>query len=314
MAYGAAALTISACGQTVTAPVTLGDAPASGWAIDTSGDLNAFFDCLEGQGATLVAAHRGGPAKGFPENAVETMAATLAAAPALMEIDVATSSDGALFLNHDDTLDRTTTGSGPAGALSWAEIQKLKLRDNDGAATPYRPSRFDEALAWADGKTILEIDFKRSTSFEAVAAEIARQRAERRVILIAYTMAQAEKLHRLMPDAMISLSVNSQSELNRAVAAGVPDDHIIGFTGTEEPRPRLFATLNNRKVEVIFATLGGHDSFDRQIEQSGDDSLYGELSGAGVDIIATDRPREAQAALETAGRAAKAGACGILKH
>lgn len=286
---------------------------AAGWTVDGGGDLNTFFECLEASTATLVAAHRGGPAPGFPENAIETMARTLEAAPALMEIDIATTSDGVLFLHHDDTLDRTTTGTGPVGALSWSEIEKLRLVDENGAATAFRPTRLADALAWANGKTILELDFKRSTSYEAVAEEVSRQQAEDRVILIAYTLAQAEKLHRLMPGAMISLSVESQSELNRAVAAGVPDTSIIGFTGIEEPRPRLFTTLNNRDVEVIFGTLGGAQSFDRRMEESGDDGLYVELAEQGVDIIATDRPVEAQRALAAADRAAIAGECGVAR-
>lgn len=282
-----------------------------GWRIDPEGGLNAFFDCLEETGAALVAAHRGGPSPGYPENAVETMAAVLAEAPALMEIDVATSSDGVLYLMHDDTLERTTSGGGPADGMSWGELRNLRLKDNDGRETRFAPTRFDEALRWAEGRTILEIDFKRSTKYEAVAEEIKRQGAEDRVILIAYSMASAAKLHDLLPGAMISLSLDTQSELNRAVASGIPDTHILGFTGTEDPRPRLFSMLAGRDVEVIFGTLGGRDSIDNDIERSGYEQLYADIAAQGADIIATDRPREAHAALVEAGRAVEAGECGV---
>jgi len=228
-----------------------------------------------------------------------------------MEIDVATSSDGVLYLMHDDMLDRTTTGSGPANGLPWAEVEKLRLKDDDGRQTKFAPTRFDEALEWAKGRTILEVDFKRTTKFEAVIEEIRRQHAEDSVILIAYTLAQAEKLHRLMPEAMISLSLTSQSELNRAVAEGIPADRLLGFTGVEAPNPRLFGALAERDVEVVFGTLGGADSIDAEIARSGDEGAYADLSRDGVDIIATDRPIEAQKALEEAGRAAKSGACGV---
>lgn len=302
------ALLLAACAQeaeTAAAP------EAAGWRIAPEGDLNAFFDCLDEEGASLVAAHRGGSAKGYPENALETFKHTLSEAPALMEIDVATSSDGVLYLMHDDMLDRTTTGSGLANALPWAEVEKLRLKDDDGRQTKFAPTRFDEALEWAKGRTILEVDFKRTTKFEAVIDEIRRQRAEDNVILIAYTLAQAEKLHRLMPEAMISLSLASQSELNRAVAEGIPADRLLGFTGVETPNPRLFGALAERDVEVVFGTLGGADSIDAKIARSGDEGAYANLSRDGVDIIATDRPLEAQKALEKAGRAAKSGACGV---
>ncbi|MBV8047807.1 MAG: glycerophosphodiester phosphodiesterase [Paludibacterium sp.] len=42
-----------------------------------------------------------------------------------VECDVKLSADGVLFLLHDDTLERTTTGAGPAGALTMAQLREL---------------------------------------------------------------------------------------------------------------------------------------------------------------------------------------------
>ncbi|PQA88191.1 glycerophosphodiester phosphodiesterase family protein [Hyphococcus luteus] len=303
-------LALAACGDSVTDTESQS---AGGWSIAPEGGLNAFFECLEASDAALVSAHRGGAYPGYPENALETMQALMADVPAIMEIDVATSADGVLYLNHDDTLERTTTGEGASDALSWSEIKELRLEDNDGKLTPFAPTRFREALRWAGGRTILQIDFKRTTRYEDVAAEVNRQQAEDRVILIAYSTGAARKLHRLLPDAMISLSLDTQSALNAAVAAGVPDDRIIGFTGVEDPRPRLFSILNGRDVEVIFGTLGDADSIDNDIARSGYEALYADIAAQGADIIATDRPRAAFAALEEAGRAVEPGECGITK-
>jgi glycerophosphoryl diester phosphodiesterase len=291
-----------------------GAAPApQRYAVDPAGDLNAFFECHEAAGATLVSAHRGGPRPGFPENALETLEETLARAPALAEIDIAQSADGVLFLMHDDDLSRTTTGEGLAAEATWATLQTLRLKDNDGRATDYRIPRLADILQWAEGKTVLQLDFKRSARYEDVAQAVAAANAERRVILIAYTMAQAQKLHRLTPDAMISLSLEAERDLDQAIAAGVPADRLLGFTGIEAPAPRLNALLNARDVEVIFGTLG-RDGLDDEAERSGDDAVYASLAGIGVDIIATDRPLEAHAALEAAGRAPKAGACGVARR
>ena len=228
-----------------------------------------------------------------------------------MEIDVATSADGVLYLMHDDTLDRTTNGSGRADGRNWNDIRSLALVDNDGNSTPYRPSRFDETLRWAKDRTILQVDFKQSTRYEDVADEINRQDAQDRVILIAYSMASARKLHRLLPGAMISLSLNSQSELNRAVASGIPANRLLGFTGTETPRERLFSLLTSRDVEIIFGTLGGRNSIDRDIAATGDTDLYNQIAALGVDVLATDRPITAHNALREDGRAPQAGTCGV---
>lgn len=313
LALCAAILALAACNAGPGEPASLVSAGDGGWRLAPEGDLNSFFECLEAEGAALVSAHRGGPAEGLPENALETFAATLRAAPALIEADVAASSDGVLFLLHDDTLDRTTTGEGLAGETPWATIRSLKLRDPAGAPTPYSPPSFADALAFLKDRTILQVDFKRSARYEDAVAEIIRQGAEDRVILIAYTMAQAERLHRLAPDMMISLSVSTQTDLNRAAAAGVPAERLLGFTGIDEPKPRLFSILNSQDIEVIFGTLGGRDAIDDQIEASGDDSLYARIAAMGADIIATDRPLAAQAALDADGRGAKDGACGVTQ-
>ncbi|MEQ8934602.1 MAG: glycerophosphodiester phosphodiesterase family protein [Amphiplicatus sp.] len=287
---------------------------ASGWSLDPGGDLNGFFDCLEAEGVSLVSAHRGGPAPGYPENAVETFAHVLSLAPAMLEIDVAQSADGVLFLMHDDRLERTTTGAGEAAAQKWAQLAAFRLEDESGKATRFHPARLSEALAFAKDRTVAQIDFKQSARYEDVIAEIRAADAETRVILIAYTLSSARKLHRLAPEMMISLNLASMSELNAAVAAGVPADRLLGFTGVEAPDARAFRALNSRGVEVIFGTLGGVDSIDARLEASGDDALYAELSEDGVDIIATDRPLEAHKALEAAGRGARDGVCGITKR
>ena len=291
-----------------------GDNRAGGWVLAHEGGLNGFFDCLEAEGLTLVSAHRGGPYPGYPENALETMAAVLDRIPAIMEVDVAASADGVHYLMHDRTLERATNGSGAVDALDWRALSALRLEDNDGRLTGFAPTRFDDALEWAKSRTILQVDFKSSASYEAVADEIRRQGAEDRVILIAYSMASARKLHRLLPDAMISLSLDSQSALNRAVAEGLPADRLLGFTGTEAPRARLFSLLNDRDVEVIFGTLGRADSIDNAIANDGDEGRYAAIAAQGVDIIATDRPLEAHAALEAAGRGAREGLCGIARR
>lgn len=310
-----AALLAAACADSASnGPPSAGGDARAGWRVAPEGDLNAFFDCLDAEGLTIVSAHRGGPAPGLPENALETLAATLEAAPAIMEVDVAATADGVLYLMHDRTLERTTTGGGPADEISVGALRALFLEDASGRVTDFAPPLFKDVLQWADGKTIIQIDFKRSARYEDVIAEIRRQRAERRVMLIAYSLASARKLHSLAPEIMISLNIETLSALNAAVAAGVPADRLVGFTGVGDPKPRLLRLLDDRDVETIVATLGGSDSIDVEIAASGDEARYAEIAGMGADIIATDRPRAAFAALDAAGLAPGDGVCGIERQ
>lgn len=284
------------------------------WAVSSNGNLSAFLDCLEREQLTLISAHRGGPSPGLPENAIEAMDALLAAAPAIMEIDVAASRDGVLFLLHDDNLDRTTTGSGEAAAQDWAVISALRLKDADGWITPYAVPTLEAALRWAKGRTIMQIDFKRSAPYADVIALIRAEDMAQDVILIAYSVASAAKLHALAPEMLISLSIDRSGALEEAEAAGIARENIVAFTGTRLPDPNLYADLDQADVEVIFGTLGGARSIDKQLKRYGFDARYAELGERGVDIIATDRPRAAARALAEAKRLPQAGQCGVKQR
>ena len=284
------------------------------WRVVPEDSLSAQFDCFEAEGRTLISAHRGGPSPGLPENAIPTMDAILTAIPAVMEVDVAQSPDRVLYLMHDRTLDRTTTGSGNVTEVSWSDIEQLFLVDEAGWQTPYRVPTLEETLRWAKDRTVVQIDFKRTASFEDTIAMIRAEDMTNQVILIAYTVGQAQRLHELAPEMLISFSVNEPGDLEEVVEAGVPADRIVAFTGTRTARPDLYRELDSRDVEVIFGTLGrSPNSIDNVIDRFGTDERYAELSEGGVDVLATDRPREAALALAAEDRLPMAGACGVSR-
>src|SRR5690554_1261133 len=71
--------------------------------LNTTNDLETL---LKTEKYPLVSAHRGGSAKGFPENCIETFERAITFAPAIIETDIAMTKDSVLVLMHDDKLDR----------------------------------------------------------------------------------------------------------------------------------------------------------------------------------------------------------------
>ena len=282
-----------------------------GWLITPTGDLNQFFECLEALDTTLVSAHRGGAYDLLPENSLGAMRHTLDQIPAMLEIDVAASADGVLYLMHDKTLDRTTNGAGAVDALTFAQISNLRLIDENGNITEERIPTLKETLRWSAERTIVQLDMKPSAKFEDVINLVREQRAGERVVLIAYSLGAAKKLHRLAPEMMISLSIESLDDFDQVKSSGIPLSRVLAFTGTRQPDEALFDALNASDIEVIFGTLGGRTSFDQNAADNQDNSIYTELSLSGVDIIATDRPLASNAALASAQRSAKNGLCDI---
>jgi glycerophosphoryl diester phosphodiesterase len=69
-------------------------------------------------------AHRGA-GKLAPENTLAAFRVGAAYGFRAFECDVKLSADGVPFLLHDATLQRTTSGRGPAAALPWSELARL---------------------------------------------------------------------------------------------------------------------------------------------------------------------------------------------
>lgn len=72
----------------------------------------------------LVIAHRGGAGL-RPENTMPAFGHAVAMGVDVLEMDVHSTRDSVLVLMHDQTVDRTTDGTGPIKSLSFEELRKL---------------------------------------------------------------------------------------------------------------------------------------------------------------------------------------------
>jgi glycerophosphoryl diester phosphodiesterase len=267
---------------------------------ERSARLPLWFDCLRERGEAVVGAHRAGPAPGLPENALTTMAATLARNPdAVLEIDVRVSADDVLILLHDDRLDRTTSGTGLVRDRSWAELAELVLRDNEGARTAARIPKLADALALAKARgAVVQLDVKRGVDFAAVVAAVREGLAADHVIIITYNDADALAVAGLAPELMQSVDIDTAADAARLIAGGVRRDRMLAWTGTSAPRPDLFTALRAMGIEPLFGTLGRRgERLDDRWLADGDAQEFAELERSGAVIVATDRGREVEQAL-----------------
>lgn len=248
----------------------------------TPADLPAFFDCLRENGQSVVSAHRGGPAPGFAENAIATFENTLRQAPVFLEIDVARTRDGALVLMHDDRVDRTTDGQGVVRELTLAQFQALRLRDDEGQVLESRPPTLREALDWADGRAILELDVKRGVAYEDVAREVEAAGAMHRVVFITYSVDGAARLARVAPRAMIYTTIDGIGDLATLERRGVDLSRIVAWVGTGDLDPNLLQALAARGVETRAGRFGASRG-----------GLITAAAREGVSSIAVDEPAAA---------------------
>lgn len=242
----------------------------------------------------MVSAHRGGPYPGLPENAIETFANILKYTPTIIELDVAMTKDSVLVLMHDDELDRTTNGTGKVEEVTFEYIQGLLLEDNDGNLTEFKVPTLKEALVWSKGKALLTVDIKRSVPYEKIVNEVRETGSEAHAALITYTFPAAKKLHSMAPELMLSVTIRNEEEIGRLEETGIPWNRVIAFTGIAERTPEFNKALHDEGVFTILGVLG---NLDKSAEARGD-QLYASFVQNGADILATDRPIEAAAAIK----------------
>ena len=242
----------------------------------------------------LISAHRGGPEKGFPENAIETFEHSYQFQPLIIECDISLSKDSVMILMHDNSLNRTSTGAGRIIDFTYEELKKLHLKDNGGDSTGFRISTLEEALLWGRGKVIFTLDVKRGVPYRKVIEMVRKCKAEASSVIITYNADQAAEVFQLAPDLLISASVRGKEDLERFNGKGIPDKKIIAFIGVTEAQPETYELLHSRGISCILGTMG---NLDRQATARGDHQ-YAEYISRGADILSTDRPKEAGEALK----------------
>lgn len=129
-----------------------------------------------GSADPIISAHRGALTLA-PENTLESYQYAFAYGVDLVEVDIQQTKDGRFVALHDDTVDRTTDGTGSIRDLTYDEVRRLNAADyapwKGGEFDPSRVASVEEVLRLAarvGGG--LELDIKGSVTEEGELAEL----------------------------------------------------------------------------------------------------------------------------------------------
>lgn len=239
-------------------------------------------------------AHRGGALEA-PENTIEAFAAGMQAGADRLELDVHATADGEVVVLHDETVDRTTDGTGLVREKTLAEVRELDagaqfVADDGGrpfAGKGVRIPTLAEVFEAFPGVP-LNIEIKQNApQIEAqVLAVIDRFAARRQVLLAAEIGEIMERIRSAAPDVPSGTSLEDGAEFLDLWAKGRLDDYRprgIAFqippTFMDKPlvTRELVEVAHGKGVEVHVWTIDAADEIER-------------LLGLGVDGIMTDRP------------------------
>ncbi len=105
------------------------------------------------KGRKFVIAHRGASAY-YPENTLKAVRAALEMGADVVEVDVRVTSDGYPVVIHDETVDRTTNGTGAVSEMTLEEIRSLDA--GEGEKVPL----LSEVVEEVAGKAVLAVELK----------------------------------------------------------------------------------------------------------------------------------------------------------
>ena len=157
-------------------------------------------------GKIVVISHRGEHLH-HPENTMPAFQAAIDAGADYFELDVRTTSDGKFVIMHDNTLDRTTNGTGEVYKHTFDEIRALDAGAKFSPAfAGTKVPTLDEALDLAKGKINVYVDTKYADPQQLIDTIVRHDMQDHVVIygnpFFLYEVHKIRPTLRVMPEAL----------------------------------------------------------------------------------------------------------------
>jgi len=198
----------------------------------------------------LIAGHRGGNDTILPENSISLFNYTIGnscSRQMIIELDIRKSLSGSLFVMHDSTIDRTTTGSGKIKDLTDEYIRTVLLKDRNGNITKEGVPLFAEVLSsLMAGNAMLMLDVKGEIWPEVVQL-VKQMQMEQKCIALTFSATNTKLLNEIGGGMLISALVTNHQECESLVESHIPTDKLIAYISDRTPH----AIIEELKLQGI---------------------------------------------------------------
>lgn len=171
-----------------------------------------------------VVAHRGSRTRA-PENTMASFRAALEDGAKIFELDVSETSDLRSVVHHDDTLDRTTNGTGKVSDHTFEEVRSLDAGSwFDPQFAGEKVPSLEEVLGWAKDKIHVDVEIKKHTATPEYADRlldiINEQGMAEQVTVTSFNADFIENLERQKPELNTGLLIAPHKSLKAAGVGG----------------------------------------------------------------------------------------------
>jgi glycerophosphoryl diester phosphodiesterase len=208
-------------------------------------------------GKIVVISHRGEHLH-HPENTMPAFQAAIDAGADYFELDVRTTSDGKFVIMHDNTLDRTTNGTGEVYKHTFDEIRALDAGAKFSPAfAGTKVPTLDEALELAKGKINVYVDTKYADPQQLIDTIVRHDMQDHVVIygnpFFLYEVHKIRPALRVMPEA---LSPDICRFLDRAMQL-----QVIAFDASDF-KDGVIDVAKGAHAQIFVDRLGDADTAD----------------------------------------------------
>ena len=216
-----------------------------------------------------------------------------------IEVDLQMTKDSVLIIMHDETLDRTTTGSGKVSDYTIDELRKLRLLNPIGVKTRQTIPTFEQVLLLAKDKILIQVD-KWKAYGQQVADLAKKYNCERQIILRTTDNSKTTKqkygnlLDNLIIMPVLVCKGGKVDEENLQDFIKNYSSPVMSFSFIREDYPilRKIKNLQEMGYRIWFNSLwdtfnAGHDD---ELAVTDPDNSYGWLINHGANIIFSDNP------------------------
>lgn len=238
----------------------------------------------------LVIGHRGNSGTA-PENTLVAIAEAFDLGAHMVEIDLRLSSDGVPVVIHDDTVDRTTNGTGKVAKLTLAELQTLDAGSwKDARYAGERIPTLVEVLQQTGGKGRLLLDAKIEALGSAVAQAFRAAGVPfARAVVGTWDERQRQDFALHLPGALI---LRTGAAPLRWTTTFFADARRRGAAGFEvgDAWPEAFVAAAHAEGMPVYAYTVNDEPTLRQLLSSGIDGIETDYPGRLKDLLEGSAP------------------------
>ena len=246
----------------------------------------------------IVVAHRG-DWREVPENSIASIEHSIATGVDVVEVDLQMTRDSILVLMHDETVDRTTTGTGRVADYTLDSLKLLNLKHNGAVVPGSSVPTLEQAMLAAKGLVLINLD-KADRYFDLVVPVLEKTGTARQIIMKGGRSAESvlELYGQYLDDIIYMPVVNFNNESAEELIEGHMSilkpcayELVYGSEELEDYLVQLKEKIGDDALiwyNTLWASLcAGHDD---SLALKDPDKAYGYLIDTlGADILQTDR-------------------------